>query len=202
MPALSRASNVKSNRIERLASINILILISSPRAGDLIKRLFNNLGFTNLFLAHDAAEGIQAMREIRVHFIVTDAELTIQKPTTPIASNDSNHGTAIQLSGIKFVQRLRYAPSSPAPFVPILMLMDHARLDDVALARDAGVNEIVLKPLEALNFCERIIAMVDNPRPYITAETFRGPCRRRKKTVVPPATERRTREIRLVRRNE
>jgi hypothetical protein len=64
------------------------------------------------------------------------------------------------------------------------------------------VNEILLKPLEARSFCERIIELIDNPRIYITADTYKGPCRRRKAGVSPTGTERRTREIRLVRADE
>lgn len=186
---------------EKIARIHVLIIISSTRAGDLVKRLFESLGFTNLYVVADAAEGLQYLREIQLHLIVTDADLKVSRSI-------ENHGVvpkghdSIQLSGIQFVHRLRSSHSSPAPFIPVLMLMDHARSDEIFKARDAGVNEIVLKPLEAKNFCERIIDLVDKPRVFITATSYRGPCRRRKASKPFKAKERRTREVRLIRCDE
>ncbi len=192
------SANNHSNLGKRLAVVQILIVISSNRAGDLIKRLFENLGFQNLHLAHDATEAVQFLKNLHVHLIVTDADLQLSSKVAATAAADN----VLQLSGIHFVERLRRAPTSPAPFIPILMLMDQAHKKSIFAARDAGVNEIVLKPLEARNFCERIIQMIDTPRPYVTANTYRGPCRRRKGGPPPGTQERRVREVRLIRCGE
>lgn len=194
-------SKSELHRARRLANIHILILISSERAGDLVKRLFMNLGFTSLYMAYDAAEAVQYLRDMQLHLIITDEDLKVSPSHRGDNQSSTTHET-LGLSGIQFVHRLRSASSSPAPFIPVLMLMDHARDREVKLARDAGVNEIVLKPLEARNFCERIIEMIDHPHPYITADSYRGPCRRRKDGVPPDSEERRVREVRLVRCNE
>lgn len=194
-------STANTHRAERLAGIHILIVISSERAGDLVKRIFMALGFSNIYIAADAVEAVQYLRDIKLHLIVADADINASNSVNKNDKHIPGFGT-LQLSGIDFIYRLRSAKSSPAPFIPVLMLMDHARSAQVVKARDAGVNEIVLKPLEAKNFCERIIALVDAPRPYVTAQTYRGPCRRLRKGTSPTATERRKREIRLVRYNE
>jgi CheY-like chemotaxis protein len=197
---LSNASRHKS--VDRLSAIHILIIISSARAGDLIKRLFENLGFRNLYVVHNTTEAVQFLREIKVHLIVTDADLEIAPEHSKSEQTARVEDKLMQLRGIQFVNRLRYSPASPAPFVPVLMLMDHARSESILEARDAGVNEIVLKPLEARNFCERVIQMIDNPRPHITAPTYRGPCRRRNANPPMGVEERRVREIRLIRCHE
>jgi two-component system, chemotaxis family, chemotaxis protein CheY len=195
------ASNPSNSRAERLSGIHILIVISSERAGDLVKRIFIALGFTNIYIAADAIEAVQYLRDIKLHLIVADADInvgnSVNKKTKHLAGFET-----LQLSGIEFIHRLRSSKSSPAPFIPVLMLMDHARDLQVIQARDAGVNEIVLKPLEAKNFCERIIALVDSPRPYITAQNYHGPCRRLAKGASPTGVERRKRDVRLIRCNE
>ncbi len=195
-PTLS-VNNRKSFE-QRIAAIQVLIVISSPRAGDLIKRLFEHLGFQSLHIAHDATEAVQFLKNLHVHLIVTDADLQLAPGVTLSQSPDN----VLQLSGIHFVERLRRAPSSPAPFIPILMLMDQAHKKSIFSARDAGVNEVVLKPLEARNFCERVIQMIDHPRPHITATTYKGPCRRRNSGPPPGTKERRVREVRLIRCSE
>ena len=198
MPKPTLSVNNQSLFERRIAGVQVLIVISSARAGDLIKRLFENLGFQNLHLAHDATEAVQFLKNLHVHLIVTDADLQLSSKVTPTTVSDN----ILQLSGIHFVERLRRASTSPAPFIPILMLMDQAYKKSIFAARDAGVNEIVLKPLEARNFCERIIQMIDTPRPYVTANTYRGPCRRRKGGPPPGTQERRVREVRLIRCSE
>lgn len=189
----------------KLSLIQILIVISSPRAAALLRNLFHELGFRNIHIATDAAEAVQLLRTLRVHLIVTDSELKV------LPMQGDAEAEPFDLNGIDFVQRLRHATHSPARFTPVLMLMDSARSDSVMDARDAGVNEVVLRPMQARDLCERIIQLIDRPRPFITATTYKGPCRRRKaKKKNAPSVEqadeteedRRTREVRLIRCEE
>ena len=47
-------------------------------------------------------------------------------------------------------------------------------------ARDAGVNEFVVKPITAKAVLDRINAVILRPRAFIKAEHYVGPCRRRR----------------------
>jgi DNA-binding response OmpR family regulator len=48
-------------------------------------------------------------------------------------------------------------------------------------ARDAGVNEFLVKPISANTLFERIEALIERPRPFVRLkEGFFGPDRRRK----------------------
>ena len=201
MSGLALSDNHRTSIEKRLAGVQILIVISSIRAGALMKRLFEHLGFKGLHIAHDASEAIQLLKNLHVHLIVTDADLQLASTNTTITT-PPKHDNQSKQSGIHFVERLRHAPASPAPFIPVLMLMDQANKKSIFAARDAGVNEVVLKPLEARNFCERVIQMIDNPRPHITASTYRGPCRRRNNGPPLGTEERRVREVRLIRCSE
>ena len=142
-------------------------------------------------------DAIALLKIVRVHIIVADAELELTGQT--VASPNEAEKPVIDLLGIKFVQRLRYSASSPAAYTPILILIDSPNSKTILSARDAGVNEIVVKPIEARAFCERIINLVDNPRIHVTSDNYKGPCRRRK-DIGPPVgmSERRKREIRLI----
>lgn len=82
------------------------------------------------------------------------------------------------------------------------MLMDQGRTREVLYARDAGVNDIVLRPMQARDFCQRVIDIIDKPRTFITSPTFKGPCRRRKGGPPPGQKERRVRDVRLIRCSE
>jgi DNA-binding response OmpR family regulator len=182
---------------QKLSRIQVLVVISSRQASELIKYLFENIGFKSIHIAYTAVDAIALLKTVRVHIIVADAELELTGQT--VASPNEAEKPVIDLLGIKFVQRLRYSASSPAAYTPILILIDSPNSKTILSARDAGVNEIVVKPIEARPFCERIINLVDNPRIHVTSDNYKGPCRRRK-DIGPPVgmSERRKREIRLI----
>jgi two-component system chemotaxis response regulator CheY len=185
---------------QKLKKIHILIVISSYQAADLIKQIFENIGFKSIYIAYSAIDAISLLKTVRVHIIVADAELETKGIdfSSPSADDD-----ALNLMGVKFMRSLRHSLKSPAPFTPILILIDSPNSEAILAARDAGVNEIIVKPIEAKVFFERIINLIDKPRIYITADTYKGPCRRRK-DVGPPSgmEERRKRDIRVITCNE
>ena len=183
---------------QKLRNIHVLVVISSRQAADLIKQIFESIGFKAIHIAYNAIEAVALLRTVRVHMIIADAqlELTGNSVASSMADDDDE---VLELLGIKFVQRLRYSPKSPAAYTPILILMDSPNVETIIIARDAGVNEIVIKPIEARPFCERVVNLIDNPRMHITSDNYKGPCRRRKNAGPPSGMEeRRKRDIRLI----
>ena len=76
-------------------------------------------------------------------------------------------------------------------------------MGNITSARDSGVNEVVINPLMAEDLCQRIISVIEDTRPYITAPEFKGPCRRRNVASLPSGTrERREREVHVVKNTE
>lgn len=192
--------------VSKLARIQVMVLDGSANAADLLREVFVKLGFTNIHVVNDGYEGIQAMKRMPVHLIFTDWELRVRKrrvlPDGQEAPADDKD--LLPLSGAEFVKRLRQSPRSPNPFVPIVMVVNEQDEDKISSARDAGVNEIVTKPLDVAALCERIKALVDDTRFFVTAENYKGPCRRQETKPLPAGIpiERRKRQVRLVRRRE
>ena len=84
------------------------------------------------------------------------------------------------MSGIDVVKEIRTSPKSPNPFVPVIMLTGHTSLQHVQTARDAGVTEFLAKPVSAKGVMSRLVAVIENPRPYVRTKVYYGPCRRRR----------------------
>ena len=84
------------------------------------------------------------------------------------------------MSGIELVQKIRTDPSTPNPFVPVIMLTGHTHIDHVRQARDAGVNEFIAKPVSVKTMMSRLVAVIEHPRPYVRTSVYFGPCRRRR----------------------
>lgn len=74
---------------------------------------------------------------------------------------------------------LRGANDSANPYLPVIMITGHSERSRVIEARDAGVNEFVVKPLTARALLSRLDSVIMRPRPFIRCRTYFGPDRRR-----------------------
>ena len=86
------------------------------------------------------------------------------------------------MSGIELTRMIRTNPQSPNPFVPVIMLTGHTLIEDVAEARDAGINEFIAKPVSVKTMMQRLVAVIEHPRPFVRTLGYFGPCRRRRST--------------------
>ena len=84
------------------------------------------------------------------------------------------------MSGIELMKMIRLNPASPNPFVPVIMLTGHTSLDHVMIARDAGINEFIAKPVSVKTMMSRLASIIEHPRPYVRTTVYFGPCRRRR----------------------
>ncbi|HBI19597.1 MULTISPECIES: response regulator [unclassified Brevundimonas] len=84
------------------------------------------------------------------------------------------------LDGVAFTRLVRTSPDSPNVYLPIIMMTGHSERARVYEARDAGVNEFIVKPITAKAMLDRINAVILRPRAFIKAEGYVGPCRRRR----------------------
>jgi len=188
---------------KKLEKVYILILESSTQLADLLKAMLEELGFTNIIVAHNGFQGVQILREIKINLIITDWDLRVSRADILEVAEAPPSLDILPLSGLDFVKRLRQSPASPNPFIPVIMFADKVEKTQVVCARDAGVSEICLKPLSAQELCRRILATIQAPRIFITASSYKGPCRRRKPAPLDDQlTERRVREVRIIKNNE
>jgi len=60
------------------------------------------------------------------------------------------------------------------------MVTGHTERHHIEAARDAGVNEILAKPITVAGLTQRIEEIVLRPRPFLRTASYIGPCRRRR----------------------
>ena len=84
------------------------------------------------------------------------------------------------ISGIELVYWIRNNKNSPDKFLPIIMVSGHSERHRVEKARDAGVNEFIVKPLSGSSIYNKLVQLTDNPRPFVDTKHYFGPDRRRK----------------------
>jgi len=83
------------------------------------------------------------------------------------------------LNGIELIEKIRRGEHGADPYLPILVLTGQTEIDVVIRARNAGATEFLAKPASVSTLYDRLVWMIENPRPFIKAKKFLGPDRRR-----------------------
>jgi two-component system, chemotaxis family, chemotaxis protein CheY len=145
----------------RFDLLKILLVDDNQHMRILLIEILRAIGVRQVYEATDGAEALSIMRQTAIDVVFTDLSMT-------------------GLDGIDFVNLLRKSPDSPNPFAPIVMITGHSTLRRVYEARDAGVNEILTKPITARGVIHRLTLLIENPRPFVRTEDYFGPDRRRR----------------------
>ncbi len=64
--------------------------------------------------------------------------------------------------------------------LPIIMLTANSEPEYVVEARDRGVTEFLAKPFTVDSLYRRLVSVIARPRPFVNAEQYFGPDRRRR----------------------
>lgn len=133
----------------------------------------------NMFMRTTVRLVLKAMgsRDIQEAFNGLDALKIIERFTPDILIVDWEMEP---INGIELVRKIRSAQDTPFAFLPVVMLTGHSEVERVTVARDAGINEFVVKPFSAHGLFTRIQAVIERPRPFVKVQGYFGPDRRRK----------------------
>jgi CheY-like chemotaxis protein len=126
----------------------------------MFKALLHGFGAKEVLEAEDGASGLEAFMTYQPDVVILDWEMPI-------------------LDGLEVTRLIRQPTTSVNPFAPIIMVTGHSEKRRVHMARDAGVNEFLVKPISSKALYDRILAVVASPRPYIKTRSYFGPDRRR-----------------------
>jgi DNA-binding response OmpR family regulator len=84
------------------------------------------------------------------------------------------------MSGLEFTREVRRNTTGMPRETPIILLAGAIDHDQLMAARQAGINEFLLKPVSAQGVLSRIEEVTLRPRRFIDSRNYVGPCRRRK----------------------
>jgi len=146
-----------------IAKVNFLVIEDSDHMRSLVRNILNALGAHFIREARDVPSAYELLSAFPVDIVICDWQMQ-------------------PVSGLDFVKALRSNKESPYRFMPIIMLTAHSEAKRVTEARDAGVNEFVIKPIAAKTLYTRIREIIKNPRPFIETQDYFGPDRRRRQT--------------------
>jgi CheY-like chemotaxis protein len=144
-----------------LEQLAIMVVDDNHHMVVLVKHILVSLGIKNVREARDSADAIELLGSYPCDIVICDYNMQ-------------------PLDGVDFVKLLRTSPDSPNAHVAVIMMTGHTEYRTVAAGRDAGVNEFLAKPISVKSLCERIVHVIEKPRPFIRSRRYTGPDRRRK----------------------
>lgn len=158
---------------ENITRSGVLIIDPQAHMAALVAEMLRALGRRDIREANDASQAQVELRRRQFDIIIIDDSL---------AGPDA----------VELVRRLRAEANGHNRLTPVIMISAAPDAARITAARDAGITEFLRKPFAARDIKSRLDSIAASPRPFIEAQSYAGPDRRRK-TVGTGKTERRTR---------
>lgn len=155
----------------QLRDARFLVVDDHQPMREILKSLLFGLGARQVAEARDAAQAFELLRFGAFDILLTDY--------------DMEGGTGVELA-----HRLRRAEGNVNRRLPIVMVTGRAEGPVILAARDAGVDEYLIKPLTTVALAQKVEAVLSRRRPFIDSDSYVGPDRRRR-TVAFEGPERR-----------
>jgi two-component system, chemotaxis family, chemotaxis protein CheY len=139
--------------------LSVMVADDNRHIRDIIVQILRALGVRTMHMAEDGVSAFQILCSQPIDIVIIDNRMQ-------------------PISGTDFTRLVRRSEESPNPYVPILMVTGYADKRTIIEARNAGVHDIIVKPLSAALVSTRLSEVILNPRNFVRTKTYFGPDRR------------------------
>jgi DNA-binding response OmpR family regulator len=146
--------------VSALASLKVCIVDADGEMRQMIRDALTSLGISQIRECADSDMAQQLIGEFDPDLCIYDWE------TGPI-------------DGITFVRNVRASESDRQSEMRLIMITGKSNTRRVMDARNAGVDEFLVKPISLRALHGRLMSLVDNPRLFVRTPAYTGPDRRR-----------------------
>ena len=122
-------------------NMNVLIVDDYKTMLRIIENLLKQLGFKNVIQATDGSEAIKKLRDTPVGLIISDWNM---QPMT----------------GLQLLKEVR--ADEKLKTTPFIMITAESKTENVVAAKEAGVNNYIVKPFNAETLKTKISAVLGN----------------------------------------
>lgn len=143
-----------------LLNFRILIADGFDPMRKIYRQILMELGVRQFECCSDGEQVLECLRKLDPHILITECNMS-------------------PMDGFELTRVIRAGEAEISRELPIIMVTAHTEMDHVENARDAGVTEVLAKPISAILLFTRIAHILRHPRPFITSDVFIGPDRRR-----------------------
>ena len=143
-----------------LGPLTALIVEDNEHMRILLRTVLKAFGLRDIHECKDGGDALRYLAANKPDFILTDLLMA-------------------PMDGLQFTRAVRDLPNRAEAVIPIIMLTGYTERRRVEAARDAGITEMLAKPVTSAGLFQRIEEIVLRPRPFVRAPHYAGPCRRR-----------------------
>lgn len=159
----------KQKKAYSLGAFRILIVEDYPFMADLMSSMLREFGVGNIVQASSGNEGKEMIT------LFNSDEGSRNKIDVVLMDWLMPDG-----DGLELLQWVRQHKKDSIRFLPTVLCSAYASEDVVTVGRDNGANEVLVKPVSATKLANRLLHVIDKPRPFLKAPGYFGPDRRRK----------------------
>lgn len=105
--------------------LRIMLVEDIPAMRLLVRQMLRSLGFDDIIEVPDGSAALQRLLEQPVDIVLSDWNM-------------------VPMTGLQLLQAMRDEPG--LAHIPFIMITGRSEVDDVAIARNAGVNGYLIKP--------------------------------------------------------
>lgn len=135
---------------------NVLVIEDSPFMLELFRAVLRAFDFGEVNLFSNAEEAYEYWKRNQVDCLITD---WVMRPT----------------NGIEICRNVRHQVWDVNRKTPIIMCSAHTDLKHIRTALEAGVNEVLTKPITPASIYEKLYAALYVPRRFIVSDDYVGP---------------------------
>lgn len=144
-----------------LAQISIMLVDENRFTRRLVTQMCRTFEIRDITESADPIEALSRLKDRRFDLIICEYLLP-------------------GIDGLNFSKLIRTDSEVVDHEVPIILLTGHTQIETVLASRDAGITELLAKPLSPRILLSRILYVFDHPRPFIKVDSYIGPSRRRR----------------------
>jgi two-component system, chemotaxis family, chemotaxis protein CheY len=140
---------------------DLVILVADPSSymSMLIHSMLRGFGSNKVLEARSSTNVLQVLTNQKIDIMICDSRLP-------------PHG------GLPLTRAIRRKQDNANRSIPILVMTSDGREKTVKLARDAGANMVIAKPMSPGSLYDRLAWIAFNPRQFVDTPTYFGPDRR------------------------
>jgi CheY-like chemotaxis protein len=145
----------------KLSALRVLLIDDNANMRSIMAAVLEGVGIKDVRHAKDGEIGLAILREWPADIAIVDYLMS-------------------PIDGLEFTRKIRHGRGALNNQLPIIMVTGYADRVRVLEARDAGVTELVVKPVTANAVLTRLNQVIYKPRSFVRTDDYYGPDRRRR----------------------
>jgi two-component system, chemotaxis family, chemotaxis protein CheY len=141
-----------------LSHVEVVVVDDCPIMLKLLGLILNSMDIKKVHGTTDPVRALEDISKYRPHLVITDLLM------------DS-------IDGVTVTKTIRFSQDAELRHTPIFVLSGFTDKEHVLRARDAGVNEVLAKPVSTKTIYRRICNLIERPPQFIETDSYFGPDR-------------------------